>query len=100
MSLLITGGAGYIGSHVTRLLAESGERIVVLDNLQLGHRGAIVSSGVQLVEADVGDAAAVERIFKETSIEAVLHFAALSLVGESVEQPLQYYQNNTAAPMI
>jgi len=100
MSLLITGGAGYIGSHTTRLLAERGERVVVLDNLSLGHRGAIVQPEVLLVEADLGDAAAVERIFEEENIEAVLHFAAFSLVGESVTEPLQYYRNNTAAPLV
>jgi UDP-glucose-4-epimerase GalE len=100
MSILITGGAGYIGSHVTRLLAESGEEVTVLDNLSLGHRGAIVTPGVRLVEADLQDAAAVEAIFSGTKVDAVLHFAAFSLVGESVAEPLKYYRNNTGAPLV
>ncbi len=100
MSLLVTGGAGYIGSHVTRMLAESGENVVVLDNLSLGHRGAVISPEVKLVVADLGDAAAVERVFEAEKIEAVLHFAAYSLVGESVTEPLKYYRNNAAAPLV
>lgn len=100
MPILITGGAGYIGSHVTRLLAESGESVIVLDNLCLGHRGAIVTPGVKLVEADLSEAAVLERIFTESKVEAVLHFAAFSLVGESVADPLKYYRNNTAAPLM
>jgi UDP-glucose-4-epimerase GalE len=100
MSLLVTGGAGYIGSHTARLLAERGESVVVLDNLSLGHRGAIVHPDVHLVPADMGDAAAVETIFRDREIEAVLHFAAFSLVGESVTEPLKYYGNNSAAPLV
>ena len=99
MALLVTGGAGYIGSHVTRLLVERGERVIVLDNLCLGHRGAIVP-GVELVEADLSDAPTVERLIKDGDIEAVLHFAAFSLVGESVVEPLKYYRNNAAAPLV
>ena len=100
MSLLITGGAGFIGSHTTRLLANSGENIIVLDNLELGHRGAIVDPGVELVVGDIGDAEVVEGIFSRNRIEAVLHFAAWALVGESVENPLKYYRNNVAAPLV
>lgn len=100
MSILITGGAGYIGSHTTRLLAEQGERIIVLDNLQLGHRKAIVSPEVEFVAGDLGDAAVVESIFAKHQIDAVLHFAAWALVGESVQQPLKYYANNVAAPLV
>lgn len=100
MSILITGGAGYIGSHTTRMLADSGERIIVLDNLQLGHRAAIVSPEVELVAGDVGDPVIVENIFARGQIDAVLHFAAWALVGESVEQPLKYYTNNVSAPLV
>jgi len=100
MPLLITGGAGYIGSHVTRLLAERGERIIVLDNLSLGHRAAVVNPAVELVKADISDEAAVEDIFRERGVEAVLHFAAFSLVGESVAEPVKYYRNNAAAPLV
>ncbi|HWB03158.1 MAG TPA: UDP-glucose 4-epimerase GalE [Verrucomicrobiales bacterium] len=100
MSILITGGAGYIGSNTTRLLADSGERIIVLDNLQLGHRAAIVSPEVELVVGDIGDPVVVEDIFSRGQIDAVLHFAAWALVGESVEQPLKYYTNNISAPLV
>lgn len=99
MPILITGGAGYIGSHVTRMLAGQGERIIVLDNLCLGHREAIVP-GVELVEADLSDAATVEGLFKDRKVEAVLHFAAFSLVGESVAEPVKYYRNNSAYPLV
>ncbi len=100
MAILITGGAGYIGSHTTRLLAESEEKIIVLDNLKLGHRSAIVSPGVELVVGDTGDAAVVESIFARGDIEAVLHFAAWAQVGESMAEPLMYYVNNTAGPLV
>ncbi len=100
MSVLITGGAGYIGSHAARLLTAGGERIIVLDNLHLGHRGAIVDPEVELVTGDIGDAALVESLFARGDIEAVMHFAAWSLVGESVTEPLKYYQNNVAAPLV
>ena len=96
-ALLVTGGAGYIGSHTVRMLAESGENVVVLDNLVYGHRDAIVSERVQLVEADMADAGALDSIFSEHEIEAVLHFAAYCYVGESVTDPLKYYVNNTAS---
>ena len=100
MALLITGGAGYIGSHVTRLLAERGEKIMVLDNLSLGHRGALVHPNVELLETGLDDVNTIEWIFRDRGVEAVLHFAAFSLVGESVAEPLKYFRNNTAAPLI
>ena len=99
MPILVTGGAGYIGSHVTRMLAEKGERIIVLDNLGLGHREAIVP-GVELVETDISDSATVEWLFRDRKVEAVLHFAAFSLVGESVAEPVKYYRNNSAHPLV
>lgn len=100
MRLLITGGAGYIGSHAVRYLAERGERIVVLDNLCAGHREAIVTPGVELVAGDIGDAALVDSVFRRWKITEVLHFAAYAYVGESVAEPLKYYQNNLAAPLV
>ncbi|MBP7949005.1 MAG: UDP-glucose 4-epimerase GalE [Verrucomicrobiales bacterium] len=99
-ALLVTGGAGYIGSHTVRLLAEAGESVLVLDSLELGHRDALISPHVDLVVGDLGDATLVERIFEGYEVEAVLHFAAYALVGESVEEPLKYYQNNFAAPLV
>lgn len=98
-TILVTGGAGYIGSHTVRLLASQGHRIVVLDNLVFGHEAAIVDPGVQLVVGDVGDAALVDSLFKEHRFDAVVHFAAYAYVGESVTDPLKYYRNNTAAPL-
>lgn len=99
-SLLVTGGAGYIGSHTVKHLLQAGERIVVLDNLVFGHRQALPASDrVTLVEGDMTDAALVEKLFSEHQIEAVLHFAAFAFVGESVTDPLKYYRNNLAAPL-
>ena len=98
-ALLITGGAGYIGSHTTRLLAEADERIVVLDTLELGHRESLISPGVTFVQGDLADRSVLEQIFTEHEIEAVLHFAAYAQVGESVTEPLKYYRNNFAAPL-
>lgn len=99
-ALLVTGGAGYIGSHTVRLLAESGEKIIVLDTLELGHREALISPNVELVVGDLGDATVLAKIFGEHEITAVLHFAAYALVGESVSEPLKYYQNNFAKPLV
>ena len=100
MALLATGGAGYIGSHTVRLLAEAGEKVVVLDSMELGHRSAVVSQGVELVQGDLGDARVVEDVFRAHGISAVLHFAAYALVGESVTDPLKYYRNNLASPLV
>ena len=97
---LVTGGAGYIGSHTVRSMAEQGHRIVVLDNLVYGHREAIVSEGVELVVGDLGDCVLVEKLFAEHDVGAVIHFAAYAYVGESVEHPAKYYKNNTAAPLV
>ncbi len=96
--LLITGGAGYIGSHTVQYLLKQGERLVVLDNLVFGHREAL-PEGVVFVEGDMADAALMERVFAEHRPEAVLHFAAFAYVGESVTDPLKYYRNNLAAPL-
>lgn len=99
-AILVTGGAGYIGSHTVRHLAGKGERIVVLDSLEYGHREAIVQENVELIVGDVGDAAVVGGIFGRFEINAVLHFAAYAMVGESVVEPLKYYRNNLAAPLV
>ncbi|MEP7044128.1 MAG: UDP-glucose 4-epimerase GalE [Dokdonella sp.] len=94
-TILVTGGAGYIGSHVVRQLAERGENVVVLDNLSSGSREAVLA-GV-FVEGNVGDRALTERILAEHRIDAVMHFAAHTVVPESVRDPLKYYGNNTCA---
>lgn len=95
MTILVTGGAGYIGSHVVRQLGERGERVVVLDNLSTGFRSAIMSG--LLVVGDTGDRELVSRVLKEHGIETVMHFAAHTIVPESVSNPLKYYSNNTCS---
>ncbi len=92
--ILVTGGAGYIGSHVVRQLGERGEDIVILDNLSTGFEEAILFG--EFVKGDVGDQALVSRILSEHGIDTVMHFAAHTIVPESVENPLKYYKNNTA----
>ena len=99
-TILVTGGAGYIGSHTVRMLAQEGWRVIVLDSLVYGHRDAIVTPGVELVVGDISDAALLDRLFTAHRITAVLHFAAFAYVGESVTDPAKYYRNNTAAPMV
>jgi UDP-glucose 4-epimerase len=95
MTILVTGGAGYIGSHVVRQLGERGERIVVLDNLSTGFRSAVLHG--ELVVGDSGDRELVGRLLKERGIETVMHFAAHTVVPESVANPLKYYGNNTCS---
>ncbi|MEH7375158.1 UDP-glucose 4-epimerase GalE [Neobacillus drentensis] len=91
--ILVTGGAGYIGSHVVRDLADRGYSLLVIDNLTTGHIEAVDKRAI-FIQGDVGDPKLLERIFKTYSIQAVMHFAASCLVGESVVNPLKYYQNN------
>ena len=97
--LLITGGAGYIGSHTVKHLLAAGEKIIVLDNLVFGHPEALPLDRVTFIKGEMSDADLVEKIFAEYKPEAVLHFAAYAFVGESVEDPLKYYRNNLAAPL-
>ncbi|MBS0241606.1 MAG: UDP-glucose 4-epimerase GalE [Proteobacteria bacterium] len=94
MTILVTGGAGYIGSHMVLELVDAGEKVVVLDNLSTGFEWA-VAKPAELVVGDIGDQALVERIIKEKGIEAIIHFAGSIVVPESVENPLLYYSNNT-----
>ena len=95
MSVLVTGGAGYIGSHMVLALADAGEAVTVLDNLSTGLRTA-VDSRAELVEGDIGDAELVRGIFQRKNITDVVHFAGSIVVPESVTDPLKYYSNNTA----
>jgi UDP-glucose 4-epimerase len=95
MSILITGGAGYIGSHVVRQLGERGDKVIVLDNLSSGFRSAVLHS--QLVIGDTGDREFVSRVLQEHRIDTVMHFAAHTVVPESVSNPLKYYGNNTCS---
>ena len=94
-TVLVTGGAGYIGSHVVRQLGEAGRRVVVLDNLSKGHEAAVLHG--ELVVGDTGDPLVVDRILRDHQVDAVMHFAAHTVVPESVELPLKYYGNNTCS---
>ncbi|HHH44068.1 MAG TPA: UDP-glucose 4-epimerase GalE [Gammaproteobacteria bacterium] len=91
--ILVTGGAGYIGSHVVRLLTAAGKAVVVLDNLSTGFADAVL--GAELVVGDTGDTEVVSRLLDEHRVDTVLHFAAHTIVPESVSDPLKYYGNNT-----
>ncbi|MEO7200174.1 MAG: NAD-dependent epimerase/dehydratase family protein [Dokdonella sp.] len=86
--ILVTGGAGYIGSHVVQQLTERGERVLVLDNLVSGFRSAVQNA--ELVVGDVADAALLQQLFQQHPINAVIHFAAHTVVPESVRDPLKY----------
>ncbi|MDP8245374.1 MAG: UDP-glucose 4-epimerase GalE [Candidatus Hinthialibacter antarcticus] len=93
-TILVVGGAGYIGSVASALLAEHGHRVIVFDNLEKGHRQAVHESA-GLVVADLRDKDAVKAVFDDNAIDAVMHFGAYSLVGESMTQPDKYFHNNT-----
>lgn len=95
MSILVTGGAGYIGSHVVRQLRERNENVIVLDNLSTGFRSAVL--GAPLIVGDTGDRDLVRRILQEHGVRTVMHFAAHTIVPESVSNPLKYYGNNTCS---
>jgi UDP-glucose 4-epimerase len=95
MTILVTGGAGYIGSHVVRQLGERNETVVVLDTLVSGFRSAVVHG--ELVVGDTGDRELVARLLRERGVDTVMHFAANTVVPESVTNPLKYYGNNTCA---
>ncbi|MFC0417471.1 UDP-glucose 4-epimerase GalE [Cytobacillus solani] len=95
--ILVVGGAGYIGSHLVKELVEN-EDVIVLDNLSTGHREAVDSRAI-FVEGDLGNEEVLQMIFKSYPIKAVMHFAAYSLVGESVLDPLKYYENNVASTL-
>ncbi len=95
MGVLVTGGAGYIGSHMVLALADAGEDVVVLDNLTTGLRSAVDARAV-LVEGDIADKALVQKIIRDHDVSAVIHFAGSIVVPESVADPLKYYFNNTA----
>ena len=92
MKILVTGGAGYVGSHAVRLLQRAEHEVWVYDNFSHGHRAAVPEG--RLIEGNVGDRDRVEAVLREKSIDAVMHFAAFALVGESVEKPALYYRNN------
>ena len=93
--ILVLGGAGYIGSHAVKMLIENGESVVVVDNLETGHKAAIHEKA-KFYNVDIRNLEAFETVFKENEIESVIHFSANSLVGESVSLPIKYFENNVA----
>ena len=97
MSVLVCGGAGYIGSHTVSELLDRGEDVVVADNLQKGHKKAVL--GGKLMIGDLRDSNFLDKVFSENTIDSVIQFAADSLVGESVEDPLKYYNNNVVSTL-
>lgn len=97
MRVLVVGGAGYIGSHTVRLLNQSGHQVWVYDNLCMGHRQSV--NAEQLIVGELADRQRLESVLRENRIEAVMHFAAFAFVGESVQDPAKYYQNNVSATL-
>lgn len=97
MNILVVGGAGYIGSHACRILEKAGHTVWVYDNLSRGHRAAALPG--RLIEGDVADGARIRQALAENKIDAVMHFAAFALVGESVAEPAMYYRNNVIAAL-
>ena len=97
MSVLVAGGAGYIGSHTARVLQQGGRDVVIFDNFEKGHTEA--TQDMSVFKGDLRNAADVEAVFKKHSIEAVMHFSAYSLVGESMQCPERYYENNVGGTL-
>ena len=94
-AILVTGGAGYIGSHTSKLLLQKGYDVVILDTLELGHREVLrFLPGAKFVQGEIGDGALVSNLIQEHDIDSAIHFAAYASVPESVAQPVKYYQNN------
>jgi UDP-glucose 4-epimerase len=105
MSILITGGAGYIGSHTLIELNKAGYDFVVYDNLSnsssesLSRVENLINKKIEFIQGDIRDKEALKRVFKKYSIDSVIHFAGLKAVGESVEKPLEYYDNNVVGTL-
>lgn len=98
MNILVTGGAGYIGSHTVHEILKKADKVVVYDNLSKGHLGAVPDAAT-FVKGDIRDGEVLAKVLTEYKIDAVVHFAADSLVGESMQQPLKYYHNNVAGTL-
>lgn len=97
MNVLVTGGAGYIGSHMARMLARNHARVVILDTLEFGHRESVSDIG-KLIVANVGDKKALHTLFSKARFDAVIHFAGYTSVEESVQKPQRYFENNVVTP--
>lgn len=98
-TILVTGGAGYIGSHTVLALQQAGLNVIVLDNLVYGHRELVEALKVELVVGDIGDRTLLDQLFADRQIDAVMHFSAYAYVGESVNDPAKYYRNNVTATL-
>ena len=100
MNILLTGGTGYIGSHTAVVLVEAGHNVVLFDNLSNSHRDvvdrleSISNQSIPFVEGDIRDTSILSKTIKDFQIDAVIHFAGIKAVGESVEKPLEYFNNN------
>ena len=99
MAILVTGGAGYIGSHTVKLLQDKGYDLIVFDNLIYGHQDIAHTLGVKLIIGDLCDRTLLDQIFAQNKIEAVVHFAAYAYVGESMSNPAKYYRNNVVSTL-
>ncbi len=99
MNILVTGGAGYIGSHTVRQLTMAGHKVVVLDDMSAGFKDSLLH-GELLVKGDIGDEDLVTNLIKNHNIDSVLHFAGSIVVSESVQEPQKYYLNNTAKTLV
>ncbi|MHC6179826.1 UDP-glucose 4-epimerase GalE [Clostridium sp. JNZ X4-2] len=97
MAILVCGGAGYIGSHMVARLLEEGKEVVILDNFEKGHKNAVL--GGKVYEGDLREKGSLNKVFSENEIEAVIDFAAYSLVGESVNEPIKYFENNVGGTL-
>lgn len=97
--ILVTGGAGYIGSHTVERLLKKNHDVMVIDNLVFGHEKAVDTKRVKFIKGDIGDRILLKEIFTQYNIEAVMHFAAYTYVGESMTEPAKYYQNNLVNPL-
>ena len=97
MEILVAGGAGYIGSHTVAELLEMGHKVITFDSLQKGHKEAVL--GGEFIEGNLLNQEDIEKVFKKNTIDAVIHFAADSLVGESMEKPDKYFRNNDIGGM-
>ena len=99
MAILVLGGAGYIGSHTVYELIENNEEVIVADNLKTGHKEAIHPKA-KFYQGDIRDKGFLDNLFQSEKVDSVIHFAASSLVGESIQNPLKYYDNNLYGTMI
>lgn len=97
MSILVTGGAGYIGSHMVLHLLEKGYEVVIADDLSTGNKDAVLAN--RFYQTDIKNETVMDKLFQENEIEGIIHFAAFSLVGESMQNPLKYYENNVAGTL-